>query len=71
MVLGVLHLNLIIHFSDREQRYSFLTHHDSPLSSTSQGEGIPHSGRHIYNFIAFPGIVGWQVISSRDQWDVY
>ena len=43
MVLYVSHLNLIIHFSDREQRYSFLTHHDSPLSS-SQGEGIPHSG---------------------------
>ena len=43
MVLGVSHLNLIILFSDREQRYSFLIHHDSPLSS-SQGEGIPHSG---------------------------
>ena len=43
MVLGVSHLHLIILFSDREQRYSLLTHHDSPLSS-SQGEGIPQSG---------------------------
>ena len=37
-----------------------------------QWEGIPHSGNirfhvaHVRNFIGFPGIIDWQVISSRD-----